>query len=424
MENRQITEITEITEAQLEAQTEKDRNRKLFWCILLGSLGLILITFALFLRKQVVWFRWDLPVDSNLLVAVADFVSGILGTLLAVFSIWMLVRTLNAQMDSNAEVKDANEKLTKVNRQQLFDNKFQVYYAQYKDAVAGYGNSGAGGKTDLESVAAGFIAKPFTSGLVYSLRVKAAVKVFEEFYAQNRRACSVHFRVLYLLVRFIEEGKIREEDRVLYIKSIRGQLTDGELLLLRYNCLTDLGEAMRKYVNHFNLLKHISLMSLLEFKQWSKKLANDHEKAALDAVFIALRKMMKEMNDIDEENESQLEISPRYQIIISFEKRHHQMVLRLEENKKAKSGGPVKHPYAEVALKKIGDKELPDLFFAFLYESFITSNFELFENARNCVHTPIDVLNDANSFIFEIQVKGPQRLVLSQDQYTPSSRKS
>lgn len=61
---------------------------------------------------------------------------------------------------------------------------------------------------------------------------------------------------------------------------------------------------------------------------------------------------------------------------------------------------------------------------AFLYESFITSNFGMFENAPNCVHIQIDVLNDANSFIFEIQVKGPQRLVLSQDQYTPSSRKS
>lgn len=305
-------QIEQISDAQYEASVEKQKSRRrfriVFWC----SLALIALSFVLFLRKQVVWFRWDLPIDSDLLVAIAEFVSGILGTLLAVFSIWMLVETLNAQIDANAEVKDSNKDLTRVNRQQLFDNKFQVYYTQYKEAVAGYGLSGAGGKQGLEKVAADFIAQPFNIKHVYKLRVKSAVKVFEEFYAQNRMACSVHFRVLYLLVRFIEEGKIREDDRVLYIKSIRGQLTDGELILLRYNCMTGLGEAMRKYVNHFNLLKHISLMSLLEFKQWSDKLANGHEKAALDAMFITLRKLMKEMNDRDDEIEEVYEISPRY----------------------------------------------------------------------------------------------------------------
>lgn len=56
-------------------------------------------------------------------------------------------------------------------------------------------------------------------------------------------------------------------------------------------------------------------------------------------------------------------------------------------------------------------------------ETFLTSNFGLFENASNCVHTPIEVEDTPpDHFIFEIQVKGPQRLVLSQSQYTPSSR--
>jgi len=72
---------------------------------------------------------------------------------------------------------------------------------------------------------------------------------------------------------------------------------------------------------------------------------------------------------------------------------------------------------------KIGNKELPELFSAFLYETFLTSNFGLFENASNCVDTPIEVEDTPpDHFIFEIQVKGPQRLVLSQDQYTPASR--
>jgi hypothetical protein len=45
----------------------------------------------------------------------------------------------------------------------------------------------------------------------------------------------------------------------------------------------------------------------------------------------------------------------------------------------------------------------------YLKETFLNSNFGLFENAPNCVHTPIEVENTTpDSFIFEIEVKGPQ----------------
>ena len=196
------------------------------------------------------------------------------------------------------------------------------------------------------------------------------------------------------------------------------------MALLRYNCLTPNGEAMRQYVNHFNLLKHIPLMNLLEFKKWVDKVTDKHQRAALDATYITLRKMMKDNNGSDEPVKTTYEISPRYLISLEFERWHCCMIFRFEENKKAKSGGgPVKHPYAEAALKKIGNKELPELFSDFLYETFLTSNFGLFENASNCVHTPIEVEDTPpDFFIFEIRVKGPQRLVLFQDQYTPASR--
>ena len=111
---------------------------------------------------------------------------------------------------------------------------------------------------------------------------------------------------------------------------------------------------MRQYVNHFNLLKHIPLMNLLEFKKWADKVTDKHQRAALDATFITLRKMMKDNNASDEPVKTTYEISPRYLISLEFERWHCCMFFRFEENKKAKSGGPVKHPYAEAALKKIG----------------------------------------------------------------------
>jgi len=419
MENRKISRLTD---AQYKAVGEKKKSTQFFWWMFGISLGLIAISSILFFWRQGKWFDFSVPVNIGLLADWGSFIGGILGTLIAAISIFMVVKTLHAQVDANADMEDTNKKMISLNTQQLFDNKFQVLYAQYCDSVAAYEGESDNGKQNLETVAAAFLAQPFSSNLVYKLRVDAAVKVFEEFYAKNRACCSVHFRVLYQLVRFLDRGDIEEEDRVIYVKSVRGQLTDGEMALLRYNCLTPNGKAMQQYINHFNLLKHIPLMNLLEFKKWADKIPDKHQKAAIDALFITLRKLMKENNQTDDPIVIQYEISSRYQIALEFEHWHRCMIFRMEENKKAKSGGPVRHPYAEAALKKIGDKELPDLFFAFLYETFLISNFNRYDNAPNCIHTPIEVENTSDSFVFEIEVKGPQRLVLSQDQYTPSSR--
>ena len=419
MENR---EINQLSEAQYKAEEEKKKSTQFFWWMFGISSGIIAVSSILFFWRQGEWFDFSAPVNIGLLADWGSFIGGVIGTLIAAVSIFMVVKTLHSQVDANADMEDVNQKMILLNTQQLFDNKFQVLYAQYRDSVAAYEGKLNNGKQNLEVMAAAFLAQPFSSNLVYKLRVDAAVKVFEEFYAKNRACCSAHFRVLYQLVRFLDRGEIEEGDRLVYVKSVRGQLTDGEMALLRYNCLTPNGEAMQQYVNHFNLLKHIPLMELLEFKRWADKIPDKHQKAAIDALFITLRKMIKENNQNDDSSSSHYEISSRYRITLEFERWHRCMIFRMEEDKKAKSGGPVRHPYAEAALKKIGDKELPDLFSAFLYETFLISNFCHYGNALNCVHAPIEVENTPDSFVYEIEVKGPQRLVLSQDQYTPSSR--
>ena len=92
--------------------------------------------------------------------------------------------------------------------------------------------------------------------------------------------------------------------------------------------------------------------------------------------------------------------------------------MNLDNNKIGAAG--VKRPYAEKALDIIGTDEIPELFYSFLHESFITGNFGLYCNPYNCVHKPIVVVDDQNSFIFEIEVKGPRKLVLSENQMYPA----
>lgn len=426
-------EIEQISEAELKAMTEKKKSWNNFLVVAIVSVLIVIICFVLFLWKQVGPIDTSMPINSELLGTLGEFVGGILGTFIAIFSIYMLVKTFHAQMDSNANMKitndnviDTNESQIALTKQQLFDNKFQVFFDQYKDAVASYESKDKKGRPALEDLVTDFVAESFTNSLVYKKRSVAAVRVFEEFYALNRRVCSVHFRELYLLSRLLAEAKIKDDDRSPYVKCLRGQLSDGELIILRYNCLTDNGAAMRRYVNTFNLLKHLSIMSLFEFRQWAKLVPDKHERSALDAMFIMLRKAMKDANEarsnsgeLNDNESTPLELSSRYLITLTFTDRHTRMIFRLEENKKHKGAAGVRRPFVEKALDRISPSQKLELFYSYLHEAFITSNFGLFGNPQNCVHAPIVVENNADSFIFEIEVKGPNRLVLSMDQMSP-----
>lgn len=435
MANRALNnkpQIRQVSEAVREAETEKKKSwsRFLFVAILSGIA--IVACFILFLWKQVVMFDWSAPVDNELLGTLGDFVGGILGTLIAIYSIAMLAKTLNAQIDSNANMKDTNDNVVGTNNaqiklsvQQLFDNKFQVFFAQYRDTIAAYKVKNFTGRHALESIVESFITAPFSNRLVYNKRVIASVREFEAFYAENREQLAVHFRELYQLMRLVAESDIEEGDRVLYAKCIRGQLSDGELVILRYNCLSDNGLAMRRFVNHFNLLKHLPLMSLFEFRAWSEMLSDKNMRSALDSTFISLRKIMKEWNYTNESvNLPDLELSSRYVIKMSYNEGHTCLIFRLEEDTKHIVAVGVNRPYVEQALDIIGKGEMPGLFYSFLYESFITSNFGLYDNPSNCVNDPIVVTDgvDPDAFIFEIEVKGSCKLVLAESQMYPTTR--
>lgn len=50
----------------------------------------------------------------------------------------------------------------------------------------------------------------------------------------------------------------------------------------------------------------------------------------------------------------------------------------------------------------------------------LVGNFRLFGNPSDCVHEPIPVEDSNDSFIFEIEVKGPRKLVLAENQMYPA----
>jgi len=63
-----------------------------------------------------------------------------------------------------------------------------------------------------------------------------------------------YFRLLYNLIKYVHSSD--QTNKKLYTNIVRAQLSDSELVLLKYNLATPIGEKFRHYANEYDLLKH------------------------------------------------------------------------------------------------------------------------------------------------------------------------
>ena len=87
-------QITEIHPEKEKAERENKRVLSSFVKVSIASGIVIVIAFVFFVWNTVDWFKWDRSVNSDLLGTFGDFIGGILGTIIAIYSIYMLVLVL------------------------------------------------------------------------------------------------------------------------------------------------------------------------------------------------------------------------------------------------------------------------------------------------------------------------------------------
>lgn len=86
---------------------------------------------------------------------------------------------------------------------------------------------------------------------------------YDQFYIDNQAEIGHYFRSMYNIIKFINNSN--SEDKRLYTNLLRAQLSVYELLLLFYNCLSDLGEKRFKpLVEEYALLKSLPNKLLLD----------------------------------------------------------------------------------------------------------------------------------------------------------------
>lgn len=251
-----------------------------FIVVLSAILGLLLSAIIFLFCSS--WEFSD-TIDETIIGQFGDFVGGVIGTLLA-FAASLLyfialkeqqkdVRTnqasLNQQIEEFSKQVEELERSRMVNQLQLttmtlqqYESTFYSYfdiYIQVKDRIvnAGKGHSLHTVIMKLKKAIKQDDLLGKTSKEAYSYGVEQYCKLF----VTSRSDISHYFRTLYRLLTIADSCPLsnrRFNAKMKYVKIIRSQLSDEELLLIYYNCHSAYAGKSKRLVTEYNLLKHLS----------------------------------------------------------------------------------------------------------------------------------------------------------------------
>lgn len=343
-------------------------------CLIIGGLSLVFFCVG---RS---FFVIGGQIDNEVWGQFGDFIGGIIGTLISYISVRLLVRNLREQMKSNQQQAESNTQNAKVFELQQFNEMFKLLFNQYQDTISNYrhGNDLTGRKA-LSAITRDIIQHGETiDGPSYEEREVAALGIYDSFYVNYHEVAPIHFRILYRLFQLIDEAAISDIQRRDVAKIIRCQLSEEELLLLRYNCKSTYGEKMRLYLNRYNLQKHLPILSLLEFAPYRNALTDEKQRNRLDTELSVIRKAMRDLflRQEDQPKVFMKDYSPRYQI--SMEVSPDNKSFKLELTKNENNAVSNIDTDIDVVLETLGHDMINRLLFDFVHEVFVYSNFSLY----------------------------------------------
>lgn len=261
---------------------DKEKNNFLI-IIILSSIIISIITLILFLCNRIYCIKC--PAATDVFGHYGDFIGGTVGTIL---SVTLLYFTFKSQ------IEEFQENTSVFKKQQLNENFFHLLQ-QYNSIIGTLKVKSAFdenevylcGKEALHQywiqIQNDYDVGDFNKGR------KVAVEFYMQLYSSLKDVIPIYFRTIYRILDLIENSPVDDSEKVGYAKILRCQLTDTEIALMRYNAMTVLGKNLREYIVKYNLLKHLSPMSLLEYNRWSR-LFNESDKNKVNVILFIIRK--------------------------------------------------------------------------------------------------------------------------------------
>lgn len=376
---------------EIESQNENQTERPLpFLSKLLKKTTVALIVFLLLCVVLFLWecplFCWDCAIDAERWGQFGDFIGGALGTILTFFSIILLYKTFEAQREANRLTRSSNEQIAEENKLQVewekgrqFEEKFHTLLALYREAAHAYKDRNGNRCTVDEFVVETLDFCKFNNKNKYLKSTNAACRTFFANAKENLPTINTHMRLLYQLLSLLNESGLDEKNERIYAKSLRGQLTDMELVLIRYNCWRKVGENMRPLVAKYNIMKHLPLLNLLEYRKYTKKgggsIPNDCIGLLSDELVLWRREichLFKTVYDNNERQEQIMSYGSLFDVKFSVGNDCREYEIVLVQKKDNKAG--IKDEVAKL-LFDIYDKDMKGILSEFHREVFDLANF-------------------------------------------------
>ncbi len=363
------------------------------------------VTFVLFGWAQD-FFCFQNSIQADLFGQIGDFSGGILGTIFALISTLLLIRTFHRQQ----QVTKENKTLIETQRfNDLFFQLLNLYQGQTKELQDSdeYEQTDKDGKTqkvtyncnnkDFFDFNKEKAQKSFIPQANYRNNIRHAQKTYSSFYFEHKSKLAIYYRTLYRIFDLIDHSNLLEEDsKKNYAKIVRAQLTESELFFLRYNALTYYGNNFVFLLNRYNVLKHLPHFELLEFKDWWEHLTNE-ERSSVDVLFCMIKDLIKdaEQECLYERQQVQIPALNHSVYINLLDKSDLFIEIKIKTTKTNTAND-------YIGLDKFTNEQIQALLDCFLKELLVYSNFKAFNN-----------LSDLQFYSTPITVKGHTTTILS-----------
>jgi hypothetical protein len=235
-------------------------------------------------------------------------------------------------------------------------------------------------------------------------------ELYISFYVKNRDKIAPYFRTLYRILDLIHTSPLlgdSEDDKQAYAKILRAQLTESELFFLKYNAQFNMyGEKLIKYINHYNILKHLPVFELLDFQIFRNNKNNSKDEERVNEIFYKVCKALREGQDgyLDFDSE-------KYKIKIEGKEGDKEITIccAINKNTKVEKGSDDKYFWC---LFKVMKKWKNILFEYFMEEIFQASNFNKYNEGAKI---SVELSEDNDNACFKSKITSDKPIQIGSD---------
>lgn len=245
-----------------------------------GIFGFIILILAIILFSNGEAINTSQKINANKFGNFGSFVSGAVGAIWSFVGVILFYLSLKLQReeleDTRAEMRAQKvqmEQQNKTLKQQRFEDTFFQLLKAQSEIVSSLElmppDTPLRGRNCFGYLRSRLHTKMIESN---SNNNKDILSGYSNFNNDYKKYLGQYFSTLYQIFKFVHESDV--EDKKRYSNIVRAQLSNYELALLFYNCLSEYGKKFKPLVEEFSLLKHLDkslVFNQEHIKEYDKK---------------------------------------------------------------------------------------------------------------------------------------------------------